>query len=63
MPLDATLLEVLACPDAHHAPLDYDADAQTLTCTQCGRIYRVDDGIPVLLLSEARSSESSEDKA
>jgi uncharacterized protein YbaR (Trm112 family) len=53
MPLDATLLEVLACPDTHHAPLDYDNSAQTLTCTQCRRIFRIDDGIPVLLLDEA----------
>lgn len=55
MPLDPTLLEVLACPDTDHAPLTYDDDAQTLTCTQCGRIFRIDDGIPVLLLDESRS--------
>ncbi|GAA4918248.1 hypothetical protein LX16_4542 [Stackebrandtia albiflava] len=56
MPLDATLLEVLACPDTHHAPLDYDAGAQTLTCTECRRVFRIDDGIPVLLLDEATRS-------
>lgn len=52
--LDSALLDVLACPDTHHAPLTYDAAAQTLTCTECHRIFRIDDGIPVLLLDEAR---------
>jgi uncharacterized protein YbaR (Trm112 family) len=52
--LDPQLLEILACPDTHHAPLDYDESAQTLTCTECGRIFEVRDGIPVLLLDEAR---------
>jgi uncharacterized protein len=52
--LDPQLLEILACPDTHHTPLDYDAAAQTLTCTQCRRVFEVRDGIPVLLLDEAR---------
>lgn len=53
MSLDPALLEILACPDTHHAPLTYDADAQTLTCTECGRIFPIRDDIPVLLLDEA----------
>jgi hypothetical protein len=52
--LDLQLLDILACPDTHHAPLDYDAAAQTLTCTECGRVFEVRDDIPVLLLDEAR---------
>jgi uncharacterized protein YbaR (Trm112 family) len=51
--VDVELLEIIACPDTHHAPLSYDADAQTLTCTECGRIFPIRDGIPVLLLDEA----------
>jgi uncharacterized protein YbaR (Trm112 family) len=51
--LDPQLLDILACPDTHHAPLDYDADAQTLTCTECGRVFQVQDDIPVLLLDES----------
>jgi uncharacterized protein YbaR (Trm112 family) len=51
--LDPQLLEILACPDTHHAPLTYDAEAQTLTCTECGRVFEFRDGIPVLLLDEA----------
>ena len=55
MSLDPQLLEILACPDTHHAPLTYDEQAQTLTCTECGRIFEVRDGIPVLLLDESRA--------
>jgi uncharacterized protein len=51
--LDPQLLDILACPDTHHAPLEYDESAQTLTCTECGRVFPIRDGIPVLLLDEA----------
>lgn len=55
--LDAVLLEVLACPAEHHAPLTPgapgDPGASALTCTECGRVFPVRDGIPVLLLDEA----------
>jgi uncharacterized protein YbaR (Trm112 family) len=47
------LLEILRCPDEHHAVLDYDAEGQTLTCTECRRVFPIRDGIPVLLLDEA----------
>jgi uncharacterized protein len=58
--LDPQLLDILACPDTHHAPLTYDADAQTLTCSECARIFEIRDGIPVLLLDEAiRPAEAS----
>ncbi len=53
MALDPQLLDILACPDTHHAPLAYDAGAQQLTCTECGRTFAVRDDIPVLLLDEA----------
>jgi uncharacterized protein YbaR (Trm112 family) len=58
--LDPQLLEILACPDTHHAPLEFDAAAQTLTCTECKRIFEVRDGIPVLLLDEARNGADGE---
>ncbi len=55
--LDPVLLEVLACPAEHHAPLALgtpdDPGAPALTCTECGRVFPVRDGIPVLLLEEA----------
>jgi uncharacterized protein YbaR (Trm112 family) len=60
MSLDPLLLEILACPDTHHAPLDYDEDGQTLTCTECRRVFEIRDGIPVLLLDEARPAPAQE---
>jgi hypothetical protein len=55
--LDPVLLEVLACPAEHHAPLRLggpeDPNAPSLTCTECGRVFPIRDGIPVLLLDEA----------
>ncbi|NSC22052.1 Trm112 family protein [Streptomyces albus subsp. chlorinus] len=54
MPLEAGLLEILACP-ACHAPLREEGDE--LHCTggaECGLVYPVRDGIPVLLVDEAR---------
>jgi uncharacterized protein YbaR (Trm112 family) len=60
--LDAELLEILACPSADHAPLRpgtrQDPTADALTCTECGRIFPVRDGIPVLLLDEATEPET-----
>lgn len=55
MSVDPALLEILRCPDEHHAELVLDAEEQTLTCTECGRIFEIRDGIPVLLLDEART--------
>jgi uncharacterized protein YbaR (Trm112 family) len=56
--LQPWLLEILACPCERHAPLDYDPQAAEgageLACTECDRVFRIDDGIPVLLLDEAR---------
>ncbi len=55
MNIDASLLEILACPRCH-APLREDAVAMELVCTSpsCGLAYPVRDGIPVLLIDEAR---------
>ncbi|MET9365215.1 Trm112 family protein [Streptomyces sp. NPDC006632] len=57
MPLEAGLLQILACP-ACHAPLTDEtaADEPELICTgkACGLAYPVRDGIPVLLVDEAR---------
>ena len=55
--LDSQLLEILACPSPDHAPLragtPADPEAEALTCTSCGRVFPVRDGIPVLLLDSA----------
>jgi uncharacterized protein YbaR (Trm112 family) len=56
MPLDAMLLEMLACPSDDHAPLREEArgGSSVLVCTFCESVYPIEDGIPVLLLDEAQ---------
>jgi uncharacterized protein len=65
--LDPRLMEILACPSDDHAPLHAgsptDPEADVLTCTSCGRQFRVEDGIPVLLLDEAVVSAPTEESA
>ncbi|MGX7827775.1 Trm112 family protein [Actinokineospora sp. 24-640] len=55
--LDPQLLDILACPSDDHAALTPgtpdDPRADALTCTECGRVYPVEDGVPVLLLDAA----------
>lgn len=51
--IDPRLLELLACPCPHHAPVDPDPSASGLACRRCGTVFPVRDGIPVMLLSEA----------
>jgi uncharacterized protein YbaR (Trm112 family) len=52
--IDPALLEILACPDPHHTALTVDVEASELVCPTCSRAFPVRDGIPVLLLDEAR---------
>ncbi|MBV9381795.1 MAG: Trm112 family protein [Streptosporangiaceae bacterium] len=56
MQIDDWLLEILACPKCR-APLRADDEASELVCTGCGLAYPVRDGIPVLLVDEARQPE------
>ena len=51
--VDPKLLEILVCP-ATKGPLEYDADAQELVSRQAGLAYPVRDGIPIMLVDEAR---------
>ncbi|GAA2256601.1 Trm112 family protein [Streptomyces indiaensis] len=53
MPLESGLLEILACPACHSALTEQETE---LVCTgaDCGLAYPVRDGIPVLLVDEAR---------
>jgi uncharacterized protein len=52
MSLDPKLLEVLACPK-DKGPLTYLEDQQVLVNERLGLAYRIDDGIPVMLIDEA----------
>ena len=59
MTLDARLLEILACP-SDKGPLLYFADEHILYNPRLRRRYRVEDGIPVMLMDEADSVDDAE---
>lgn len=50
---DRRMLEALVCPITQ-GPLTYDADAQELVSKSGGLAFPIRDGIPVMLVSEAR---------
>jgi len=50
--IDARLLEILVCPACHGEIQPLQADAG-LECAKCGRVYPIQDGIPVMLVEEA----------
>lgn len=54
MPLDPQLLEILACPE-DKGPLLYFVDESALYNPRLKRRYRIDDGIPVMLVDEAET--------
>jgi uncharacterized protein YbaR (Trm112 family) len=59
MPLDPALLEILACPE-DKGPLYYVADEDLLYNPRLQRVYEVRDGIPVMLIDEARAIDDAE---
>lgn len=50
---DRRMLEALICPQTH-ATLRYDADAQELISENANLAYPIRNGIPVMLVDEAR---------
>ena len=50
---DRHMLEVLVCPQTH-APLRFDAERQELISRAAHLAYPIRDGIPVMLVDEAR---------
>ncbi len=50
---DPGLLEILVCP-LTKAPLRYDAAAQELISDKAGLAFPIRDGIPIMLIEEAR---------
>ncbi len=52
--VDAKLLEILVCP-LTKGVLRYDREAQELISDQAGLAYPIRDGIPIMLVDEARS--------
>lgn len=59
--IDPKLLEILVCPESH-VPLRYDAKKNELISDQARLAYPIKDGIPVMLIDEARPLEDKEVK-
>jgi uncharacterized protein YbaR (Trm112 family) len=58
-PVDPHLLETLVCP-LTKSPLRYDAAAQELISDRAKLAYPIRDGIPVMLIDEARELKETE---
>jgi uncharacterized protein YbaR (Trm112 family) len=59
--MDEDLMDIICCPvDKHDLDLEVDERedeeiiAGTLTCTECGEVYPIEDGIPNLLPPDMR---------
>jgi uncharacterized protein YbaR (Trm112 family) len=53
MPLAPELKEILACPRCKGG-LEFHEERGEIHCLSCRLAYRIDDGIPVMLVEEAR---------
>ena len=54
--VDPKLLDLLVCP-LTKGPLRYDRERQELVSDQAGLAYPIRDGIPIMLVDEARRLE------
>ena len=52
MPVDAELLQILACPQCK-TPVHLVKNGTALRCATCHRVYPIKDDIPVMLVDEA----------
>jgi uncharacterized protein len=57
--IDSKLLEILVCP-LTKAPLRYDRAGQELISDEAGLAYPIRDGIPIMLIDEARQLRDDE---
>ncbi|MQX38068.1 Trm112 family protein [Roseospira navarrensis] len=51
--VDPRLLEILVCP-LGKGPLEYDRERRELVSRQAGLAYPIRDGVPIMLIDEAR---------
>lgn len=57
--VDPRLLEILVCP-LTKGPLRYDRQRQELISLEAGLAYAIRDGIPIMLVDEARHLSDAE---
>lgn len=60
--IDPRLLEILVCP-LTKMPLRYDRARQELVSVEAGLAYPIRDGIPIMLVEEARTLSDAEKAA
>ena len=53
--LKKDLLDILCCPVCK-GDLDYKPRKNTLTCTSCKKVYRIENDIPIMLPDEPRQA-------
>jgi uncharacterized protein YbaR (Trm112 family) len=53
MALAPELLQILVCPKCK-GDLEYRASPEVLVCHACRLVYPVEDGIPIMLIDEAK---------
>lgn len=59
--IDKDLLAILACPQCK-GPVKYHQEHDGLSCEKCMLLYEIRDGIPVMLIEEAKPlAENRED--
>ena len=57
--VDPKLLEILVCPVTRKT-LHFDADRQELVSVEAGLAFPIRDGIPIMLVDEARRLDDAE---
>lgn len=50
--IDPELLEILACPKCK-SDVVLDKERSGLVCKNCRLLYKIEDGIPIMLIDEA----------
>lgn len=53
--IDPRLLAILVCP-LTRSPLRYDVEARELVADAAGLAYPIRDGVPIMLIEEARET-------
>lgn len=54
--IDARFLEILACPNCNDRP-PVELKDEELICVKCGRVYPIENGIPIMFVEEPDSEE------
>lgn len=61
MAIDKELLDILACPKCK-GELKLTENQDGLMCHACRLLYEIRDGIPIMLIDEARPLDDTQDK-